>query len=883
MKDASPRTIHRADYVAPTFHVESIHLHFELHETKTQVRAVSTWKRTAEADSLCDLALDGQDMSLVRIRMNEKELDPSQYSLTEEKLTLIAPPDSFTLDITSQLSPLTNKSLEGLYVSSGNFCTQCEAEGFRKITWFLDRPDVMARYKTHIIADQDKYPVMLSNGNKLEEGSLPNGRHYVVWEDPHPKPSYLFALVAGQLVHREDTFTTMHGRDVTLQVYVEDGNLDKTEHCMASLKNAMVWDEKRFGREYDLDIFMIVAVGDFNMGAMENKGLNLFNSKYVLAKPDTATDQDYMLIEGIVGHEYFHNWSGNRVTCRDWFQLSLKEGFTVFRDQEFSADLGSPVVKRIGDISRLRAGQFPEDAGPTAHPVRPDSYVEISNFYTATVYDKGAEVVRMLHTLLGEDVFRQGSDLYFSRHDGQAVTCEDFVVAMEEASGIDLKQFRLWYSQAGTPRIIVKTEFDHTNESFTMRFKQVLPKTPGQPEKDPMLIPITMGLLDPSGKDLPLVIDGENHPDSGKTTRTVQLTQDEQSFTFLNITNQPIPSLFRNFSAPVHLEMERSMQDWIFQMSHDSDLFNRWEASQTLSTQIILNIVEKRQRGEEPSLPEEYVRAFGANLAKSVLDPAIFTRILSLPSEIVLAESMTTIDPENIHHARKWLTEQLAKAFAPVLLQTYHEQEQKGPYAISAEAIGRRALRNACLSFLMSQTSPEHGGLAEEQYATATNMTDRIAALVCLTRQDARVREPIFSDFFQRWKNDPLVIDKWFELQATSPAEETFEHVQSLTQHASFDIENPNKVRALLGTFTMANPYRFHTEGDSAYAFLTDRILQIDAFNPQVAARLITPLARWRRHAQHRRLAMKEQLQRIVDTQGASKDIFEIASKSLKD
>jgi aminopeptidase N len=881
MKDETPITVHRGDYIPPVFAVESIELHFELAGEETKVHATSQFRRRDGESTAAPLVLDGQDMKLLRLAIDGQELSESEYTIGPETLQIDNVPNAFTLEITSGLDPTSNKSLEGLYVSSDNYCTQCEAEGFRKITWFPDRPDVMTRFRTRITANKKQCPILLSNGNRVESGDLDADTHYAVWEDPFPKPCYLFALVAGDLVYREDHFVTMTGKKVTLQIFVEKGNLEKTEHCMISLKNSMTWDEKRFGREYDLDIFMLVAVGDFNMGAMENKGLNIFNSKYVLAEPDTATDYDYQNIEGIVGHEYFHNWSGNRVTCRDWFQLSLKEGFTVFRDQEFSADMGSRAVKRIADVSRLRAGQFPEDAGPTAHPVRPDSYLEISNFYTATVYEKGAEVVRILHSILGEENFRKGTDLYFERHDGQAVTCEDFAKAMEDANGVDLTQFRLWYSQSGTPRVIVSSRYDKEQKTFHLDTQQVLPPTPGQPEKDPMVLPMRVGLIGQNATDLPLQLEGETMEGETPTCRTLHITESKQSFTFVNIPSRPVASLFRNFSAPIHLETDHSLEDWIFQMANDSDPFNRWEASQTLSTRIILEIVSSLQNKNEPYAPEAYIRAFGSNLAKSVSDPALFSRILSLPSEIILAESMEVIDSENIYLAKDWLIRSLAVSYAPLLEQVYHELNENAPYSIEPSQIGKRALRNTCLRYLMCLTASDQGGLAANQYHKATNMTDRMAALACLSRQDRAVREAALADFYGRWKSDPLVIDKWFELQAISPREETLAEVQNLTRHSQFNIKNPNKVRALIGSFAIANPYRFHTEGEKAYVFLADQILLLDTFNPQIAARLLTPLARWRRFDEARQEAMTSQLRRLIGRKGVSKDVYEIVSKSL--
>jgi aminopeptidase N len=777
-------------------------------------------------------------------------------------------PEQFSLTIVTRIYPQRNTSLEGLYQSSGNFCTQCEAQGFRKITYYQDRPDVMSVFSTNIIADKQKYPVLLSNGNLMDTGELADGRHWALWKDPFHKPAYLFALVAGNLLHVEDHYSTQSERDVTLRIYTEPHNIAKCDHAMQSLKRAMQWDEQRFGLEYDLDIYMIVAVDDFNMGAMENKGLNVFNSKLVFASPETATDFDYMSIESVIGHEYFHNWTGNRVTCRDWFQLSLKEGLTVFRDQEFTSDLHSRSVKRIEDVRKLRTLQFAEDASPMAHPIRPASYMEINNFYTMTVYEKGAEVVRMYQTLLGRDGFRKGMDLYFKRHDGQAVTTEDFLAAMADANHVDLSQFQRWYDQAGTPVVEASMRYDADEQTCTLSFKQSCPATPESAEKQPYLIPIAVGLLDKNGKDL-------------VGNQVLRLTEREQSFSFTGIASKPVPSLLRGFSAPVRLQYPYSEDDLIFLMKYDSDSFNRWDAGQRLAMQTLLQLLSDQQQGRGIGLEHEFISAFQTVLNDSSLDYALRAETLSLPSEADIAELAQPANPEAIHQAREFMYSTLAKALRFDLERFYSALQEDGAYRVDSKSIGQRGLKNICLDYLGRINDESIQQQCLLQYRQANNMTDALAALAVLNQIDCPQRQQALDEFEQRWQQDPLVMDKWFALQATSALTNTLERVKALTQHKLFDIRNPNKVRALIGSFAMRNPLHFHAEDGSGYDFLTEHVLQLDAINPQIASRMVRPLMNWRQYEAQRSQLMREHLEQIKAHQGLSPDVYEIVTKSL--
>ncbi|PLY11852.1 MAG: aminopeptidase N [Sedimenticola sp.] len=874
----APNTIYLKDYRPPEYLIDTVDLTFELEETETRVRSVLQIRRNPQSQQAsADLRLDGEGLELLSISLDDRVLSDSEYHLDSESLTIRNVPNRFVLETQARIRPQENTALEGLYKSGNLFCTQCEAEGFRKITWYLDRPDVMARFTTTIRADGERYPVLLSNGNPSGETHNEEGTLQITWQDPFPKPAYLFALVAGDLRHISDRYTTLSGRDIDLRIYVEPENLAKCEHAMRSLKHAMAWDEQQYGREYDLDIYMIVAVNDFNMGAMENKGLNVFNSKYVLARPETATDRDFQGIEGVIAHEYFHNWTGNRITCRDWFQLSLKEGLTVFRDQEFSADMGSRGVKRIEDVRLLRAHQFAEDAGPMAHPVRPDAYIEINNFYTVTVYEKGAEVVRMQHHLLGTDLYRKATDLYFQRHDGEAVTTDDFVQCMADASGRDLTQFKLWYSQAGTPQLQVSGIYDAASQRYTLRVDQSCPPTPGQETKQPFHIPFAIGLLDAGGNDLPLRLEGDTTVVKG--TRVLELREARSEFCFLDIPVEPVPSLLRGFSAPVKVTFDYSDEALMFLMAHDSDGFNRWDAAQTLSQRILLRLVES----EDYQVPNGYFDAFQQALNDAQSDQQLLAEVLTLPSESYLGDQMEQVDVEGIHRAREQLMGLLAQRLQGDFLRVYQAAEETTEYDLSPRSIGRRALRNLCLGYLMQGDAGVGIELCAGQYQQAGNMTDMIAALSLLADTDAQEANALLGDFYQRWQHDPLVLDKWFAVQATSKRADTLERVQSLMRHPVFSIKNPNKVRALIGSFCAGNPARFHAVDGAGYAFLADRVIELDGLNPQVAARMLRIMSRWQRYDPVRQALMRTQLQRILDTQGVSRDVFEIASKSLQE
>jgi aminopeptidase N len=881
MKQGSAQTVYLKDYTPPDYWVDTVDLHFELGETETRVRATLGMRRREGVPPETPLVLDGEALELLSLALDGQPLEAPAYRVDGQSLTIDTVPDAFTLDIETRIFPQDNTRLEGLYRSSGNFCTQCEAQGFRRITYFPDRPDVMARYTTTIVADAEACPVLLSNGNPVESGTLEGGRHFAVWQDPYPKPSYLFALVAGRLDCREATHRTPSGREVTLRVYVEPHNLDKCDHALVSLKKAMEWDEQRFGLEYDLDIYMIVAVDDFNMGAMENKGLNVFNSKYVLARPDTATDADYIAIEAVIAHEYFHNWTGNRVTCRDWFQLSLKEGLTVFRDQEFTADMHSRAVKRIDDVRMLRTHQFAEDASPMAHPVRPDSYIEINNFYTVTVYEKGAEVVRLYQTLLGQAGFRRGMDLYFQRHDGQAVTTDDFRAAMADANAYDLDQFQRWYEQAGTPVVKASGTWRPNERVYELTLEQSCPATPGQPDKAPFLIPVGIGLLDAEGRDLPLTLEGETEP--GAQSCVLHLTEARQTFRFTDIPEEPVPSLLRGFSAPVKLAFDYTPEQLMFLMAHDSDSFNRWEAGQQLAARAVKCLLEDYQHEHALGLEPPFIDAFREVLLDREADPALVAEALSLPSEAYLAELLEPVDPAAIHAVRRFVRRTLAASLRDVFQETYDAMQDYGPYSIDPAAIGRRALKNTCLSYLAELDDADIHEQCYAQFQAADNMTDVLAALRALADSESEEGERALAAFEAKWRDDPLVLDKWFGIQAMSRRPDTLDRVQALMKHPGFSIRNPNRVRALIGAFASGNPLRFHAPDGSGYGFLARRVLELDALNPQVAARLVKPLTRWRHYEPGRRDLMRESLQGIAANEKLSPDLFEIVSKSLAD
>ncbi len=873
---ATPSNIYLQDYTAPAFWIDFVDLRFELGESATRVLSTLNIRRNDQVPANADLVLDGNKLPLDAARLNQNALQENQYVLDSDHLRILNVPDSFCLELQTTIQPQKNKALEGLYKSSGNFCTQCEAQGFRNITWFADRPDVMSVYTTTIVAEQKHYPVLLSNGNKVDSGSLGDGRHFVCYHDPFPKPTYLFALVAGDLACIKDHFTTRSGRDVALEIYVQHHNADRCAHAMESLCKAMRWDEETFGLEYDLDTYKIVAVDDFNMGAMENKGLNVFNSKYVLARPDTATDTDFANIEGVIAHEYFHNWTGNRVTCRDWFQLSLKEGLTVFRDQQFSADMGSSALKRIDDVRILRSHQFAEDAGPMAHPVRPDAYAEINNFYTVTIYNKGAEVIRMLHTLLGAKGFRQGLDLYFQRHDGQAVTTEDFVRAMEAANDRDFSQFRLWYTQAGTPRVKITTHYDPQQQAYTVELAQSCPATPGQTEKAPFHIPLKMALLDRTGNEIAAQCTAQD-----VTGDLLHLRRDHQTVRFEQVTQAPLLSIGRGFSAPVILDIERDDQELATLMAHETDAFNRWDAAQTLATKVILNLSARFQAHQEMTVPDHFVQAFSRTLKHPVTDKALVASTLSLPDESYLADQMDIIDVEAIHQARQGVRRALATELHDELLQTLHNNTTNHAYEFTPAATAQRSLKNLCLSYLMEVTDPQITATCMSQLENADNMTDALAALRAFANFAGPQRDVALASFEQRWVNDPLVMDKWFTVQAISHLPGTLDRVKSLMRHQAYDGQNPNRIRSLVGAFCHANPTQFHAVDGEGYRFLADRVLQLDQDNPQVAARMLGAFSRWRKFSALHKDQMQAELQRIFNFVHLSKDCREVTARIL--
>ncbi|MET3118040.1 aminopeptidase N [Undibacterium sp. GrIS 1.8] len=882
----TPVTIYRKDYIAPGYWVDTVEMGFDLDPDATHVATRMVMRRNHDSSEK-DIVLFGESLKLLQLRMNGVNLKKSAYKIEGETLRIANAPDDVTLEIETLIKPVKNTSLSGLYTSNQNFITQCEAEGFRKITWFPDRPDVMAKYTVMLRADKKKIPVLLSNGNLIEEGDLGDGRHYAKWEDPFKKPSYLFALVAGKLVCQEEKYKLKSGRKVLLQVWVENGNLDKTQHAMDSLKNSIRWDEERFGLELDLDRFMIVATGDFNMGAMENKGLNIFNTKYVLANPRVATDVDYAGIESVVGHEYFHNWTGNRVTCRDWFQLSLKEGLTVFRDQEFSADLVGTAtgraVKRIEDVRLLRQVQFSEDAGPMAHPVRPDSFVEINNFYTVTIYEKGSEVVRMYYTLLGHEGFRKGMDLYFQRHDGQAVECDDFRAAMADSSGRNLKQFERWYSQSGTPRVKVVTSFDAEAKTYEIKLSQSCPATPGQPKKQPFHIPVAVGLLDAAGKDLPLNVEGQ--PATDKTTLVLELTQASQSFKFTGIAQEPTPSILRNFSAPVMLEIDYTDEQLGHLLAHDSDPFNRWEAGQRLAIRRLVKLTNAVQNAEVLELDSMFIEALRSTLNDKTLDPAFRELVLTLPSEAMIAEEFKVVDPQAIHIARKFVRSTLTQHLKADLLTTYEENLTPGKYSPDAVSAAKRALKNLALSYLLEWADDSTFDLAKTQFDEAENMTDRIAALTALTNfsgsaKNTKAAAQALNKFFRDFKKEALVIDKWFMLQGTARTTDVAK-VRELMKHPAFTLSNPNRARSLVFSFCNANPSRFHAADGSGYALWAELVITLNKMNPQVAARLARSMDRWKKYPKNLQVHMKAALQSVADTKKLSSDVLEVVTKAL--
>ncbi|WP_025521958.1 aminopeptidase N [Vibrio parahaemolyticus] len=863
----APQAKYRKDYQAPSHTITDIDLTFDLYDNDTIVTALSKVVQKGESTTL---ELDGEGLELRSVKVNGE--DWAHHEVKEASLVLSDLPAEFELEIITKIDPEANTALEGLYKSGGAFCTQCEAEGFRRITYYLDRPDVLAKYTTKVIADKATYPYLLSNGNRIAQGEAENGRHWVQWQDPHPKPAYLFALVAGDFDVLRDKYTTVSGRNVDLEIFVDKGNLDRAGHAMTSLINSMKWDEERFGLEYDLDIYMIVAVDFFNMGAMENKGLNIFNSKFVLANDQTATDRDYLGIEAVIGHEYFHNWTGNRVTCRDWFQLSLKEGLTVFRDQEFSSDLGSRAVNRIDNVRIIRGPQFAEDASPMSHPIRPDKVIEMNNFYTLTVYEKGSEVIRMYHTLLGEEGFQKGMKLYFERHDGTAATCEDFVSAMEDATGVDLKQFRLWYSQSGTPTLRVNSEYNAEAKTYALTVEQFTEATQDQAEKQALHIPFDIELYDSKGQVIPLIINGES------VHNVLDIKQDKQTFVFENVVEQPVPSLLREFSAPVKLEYDYSDAELIFLMKHATNDFARWDASQMLLAKYIRQNVNNVQTGSEVQLSEDLIDAFRGVLLDENLEPAFIAQVFSLPSINEITGWYKQIDVDAVDTVLNSITVSLSTALEDELSATYHTLKQ-AEYTIDHAAIGKRALRNQCLQFLAH--TDKGNTLVKAQYEAANNMTDTIAAMSEANSAQLECREELMADYSDKWKHDGLVMDKWFALQGTNPAEDALEKVKATMNHEAFSLKNPNRTRSLIGSFLAANPVRFHDKSGSGYQFAGEILRQLNDSNPQVASRMIDPLLKFRKYDEARQAMIRAELEKLKAMDNLAKDLFEKVTKAL--
>ena len=882
MKTDTPRPIRLQNYRPPDFIIDTVDLDVTLDPERTRVHARLSIRPNPDAARVGGvLKLDGENLELTELKLDGKVVSAAHYEVDDTSLTLSrVPKGPFELDITTIINPEANKALQGLYRSRGIYCTQCEAQGFRRITYFLDRPDVLATYTTRIEADVEQAPVLLSNGNPTERGTLDDGkRHYAVWRDPHPKPSYLFALVGGNLSAITSTFRTRSGRNVDLAIYVEPGKENRCAWAMDALKRSMKWDEERFGLEYDLDVFIIVAVSDFNMGAMENKGLNIFNDRLILASPETATDQIYEAIESVVAHEYFHNWTGNRITCRDWFQLCLKEGLTVYRDQEFSADERSRTVQRISDVRQLKAHQFPEDAGPLAHPVRPEKYIEINNFYTATVYEKGSELVHMIETIVGTAGFRAGMDLYFERHDGEAATVEQFIACFEDANACDLGQFKLWYSQAGTPELVCSLDYDEARREARLTVEQILPPTPDQPNKKPLHIPLRLGLLGGNGHDTEIKLaDGAAVADG-----VVHVTKRNQTFLFTDVPSRPVPSLLRGFSAPVKLTVDLSDRDLEFLMANDSDLFNRWQAANDYAMRTLIQLTEARIAGKRSSRGLSYAKALGATIANANLEPAYRAELLRLPTEADVAREMASdVDPDAIHRARKQLLRLVGDTLGRELEDLYRQHTDKGAFSPDAASAGRRALRNAVLTLLTARGKPDDKARLNKHYWQASNMTDASQALYLLAAVGGAETKKALDHFHDRWKDDHLVIDTWFAVQAASPLPSTPERVRALTKHPLFSMTTPNKVRALIGTFSTANPLQFNRPDGAGYDFLAEQVLALDRFNPQIAARILGCFRSWKGLEAGRRKLAKQALKRVARSKMLSRDVTEIVSKMLE-
>lgn len=863
MRTDTHQEIYLKDYTAPAYKVAHADLSFEIFENRTIVTATTQY--TVNNDQELPLFLEGEELKLISCELDGK---PVQPKTSDKGLTLPCPgKDVFTLEIVTEICPEKNTALEGLYHSGGTYCTQCEAQGFRKITYYPDRPDVMATFRVTVEADKETCPVLLSNGNLIDSGEAKDGRHFTVWDDPTPKSCYLFALVAGDLNRVEDKFTTMSGLEVDLHIYVKPGDEGQCDHAMQSLIKSMKWDEEVYGREYQYNIFNIVAVSDFNMGAMENTSLNIFNTALVLTQQETATDTDFIRVESVIAHEYFHNWTGNRVTCRDWFQLSLKEGLTVFRDQEFSADLNSRAVQRIDDVTHLRAHQFPEDASPLSHPVRPESYIEINNFYTMTIYEKGAEVIRMFHTLLGAETYRKATDLYFDRFDGKAVTIDDWAQCMADASGQDLEQFKLWYSQAGTPQVEALTNYDETAKIFKITLKQTVPDTAGQSDKKPMHIPVALGLLGTDGEDM-------------MDTQILELKETEQTFEFKDIGVKPVPSILRNFSAPVKLATDLSDTDLAFLMVHDSDGFNQWEAGQTYALRMMKDMIEN----DHIDVSDEYLVNYGGLIERALnesSDKALMARALSLPSFGEIAQGLAIVDPDKIQATRKAVLAAVKRTHKAKLEKLYKANSDDSGFSITPEAMGKRALRNTTLGLLTATSGTGCAKLATTHYESADNMTDRMAALSSLLTNKHADRDGVLADFYKRYNDYQLVMDKWFAVQAAANRDDIFEELEKLKSHSDFSMKNPNRVRSLYSAFAMNNPVKFHDASGKGYDFLKNGIIELNGINPQIAARMVTPLREWKRYTPDRQQKMKTALQEILDLKDLSPNVFELVTKSL--
>ena len=894
MRDAVPQITQLKDYTPPAFRISRVALDVDIEPGEARIRATLQVARNPEHGGAGPLVLDGESLELISVAIDGRALAPSEYKVDGAQLTVPGVPDAFALETVVRFDPWKNTKLEGLYASASGLVTQCEAEGFRRITYFADRPDVMATYVVTLCADKSRFPRLLANGNLVSSGEgapagwftlKTEGRHWAKWEDPFPKPSYLFAMVAANLDVLEDHFTTRSGKKALLQIYVEPGKVDRATFAMQALKKCMRWDEVVFGLELDLERFMIAAVPDFNAGAMENKGLNIFNTKFILARADTATDHDYFDVDKVIAHEYFHNWTGNRVTCRDWFQLSLKEGLTVYRDQQYSADEYTRPVVRIQEVRDLRSRQFPEDAGPMAHAVRPDSYVEINNFYTSTVYEKGAEVVRMYASILGKDGFRRGMDLYFHRHDGQAVTCDDFRAAMADANDADLTQFGRWYSQAGTPVVECRGEYDGNAETYTLHVKQSCPPTPGQSTKQPFVIPLAVGLVDLDGRDLPINIDSASlfkgaRGDTGHTAM-LALTQAQQTFVFRQVPENPVPSLLRGFSAPVQIRYDYTDAELTHLMAYDSDAFNRWEAGQALATRILMSAVENVRAGKAVETPAAFIEAMGRVISDGSKDPAFAAEALELPSAGYLAECMPVADPEAIHIARMRLMREIATKYRTRFEGAFRHFTVPGPYSPDAAASGRRALRNAALLYVATIDDATSRALAFLELRRAENMTDAMAALRCLTNSAGAERERALAMFYDKWKDEALVVDKWFRVQATSWLPGTLDRVKALMQHPAFDPRNPNRARALLHSFAMDNPLHFHAADGTGYQWIAEQVVALDRLNPQVASRLARAFDRWKKYDAGRQAHARRALESIRGAEGLSGNVSEVVDRAL--